>query len=192
MITEDEARRALAGERATILVQVIKNAFATYQKQGNFHKPSTRAHMLSDYMGQEAKKLFAPLDGVRSGSEYASDFFVVDEKFTIQFKKHDRRTYLTKNYRTDRQKKIYETGVLEGMPDLAHIYCGYTLNLTESNYKELVVTRRVGETVEWRIDLGDLAAGTLAPIAPIFEGLPEEFVSLPRIVRKSKEAESSE
>jgi hypothetical protein len=192
MVTEEEVRRRLAGERARAIEAGLMGAQVRWQNRQEILTPRTRANVLSDYMVDGALAEFANMPGIALQKKDSSTMFVIDDVLLMKFKKHDSKSLSTRNYPTHRQQFLSSTGYFEGMPNYELVTCGYVFDAAEASFEKLVIARHIGDSLEWWIDLRELADGNVAPVSRIIPGLPDEYVSLPRISRKSKEAEKSE
>jgi hypothetical protein len=86
--------------------------------------------------------------------------------------KHLDRSLKPSNVMTRRQRRIARQQPLPGLEDRAHIVVGYRLDVTESEVSKVVAVKWVGSTLEWSIDLHELASGVLEPVAPVLPLVP--------------------
>lgn len=189
MITEEQAREMLIGDRARALLETVRNAHAMWISDTRRFSPRTRASIISDHMVSGARERFEPLDGIRFSEINSNKLFVVDEALTLNFKMLSRGTLQTRNFPTKQQRHLWSNGTFEGMANYPLVTCGYVWNRTEGDFEKIVIARHADRKLEWSIDLHQLVEGVVTPTRPIFPDLPAEIVSLPRIARKAKEAE---
>lgn len=186
MCSEAEARQIIGVDGASVLVQIVEEAWKSHQDERRQRRSRARAGIVWEYMVDGADKHLATMDGVtRVMLTSDTPGYVLRARLLVRFKKHDKKCK-TSNVATNVQKRLASTGTFDGMPNLAHISCGYILDAAEAGIEAIVVSRIVGNEVEWWIDLRELAAGTLAPMKPILpdlDGAAAELPPLPSIAR---------
>ncbi|WP_431901275.1 hypothetical protein [Micromonospora chalcea] len=188
MITEAEARKIIGVDGAQALVKIVGSAWKRFLDEGIKRSPTTRAGVVWDYMVEAADQhLLGKFDGVQRVMLDKSPAYVLRNRVLLRFKKHD-RAMLTRNIPTELQRRIAQNGFFDGMPGLAVLTCGYILDKAEAGIEKIVAVRSIGGTVDWHIDLPELASGVLAPLKPIIPNIggSEEVASLPSIARVAR------
>jgi hypothetical protein len=139
------------------------------------------------------KAALTEFDGVRKVDLPESAAYVLCERILLRFKKHDRKMRAA-NVDTRVQRVLARQGYFDGMPDLAHVTCGYVPDKAEAGIEKWIVTRTVRRRNEWVIDLLDLAAGMLAPVQPILPGMDgnDQVAPLPSIRRRAEAEEGGD
>jgi hypothetical protein len=143
-----------------------------------------------DYMiGRADSELAKEFDGIDKVSVEGSAAYALRGRLLLRFKKHDRKMR-TRNVATAVQATLARQGYLDGMPELAHVTCGYVLDKAEAGIERFVVVRSVPGS-RWSIDLRELAAGVVAPVQPILPGMETaaELAPLPSIRRRDRAGE---
>jgi hypothetical protein len=130
--------------------------------------------------------LLTEFDGVRRVDLPSSAGYVLCERILLRFKKHD-RALRPSNVPTKVQRVLSRQGYLDGMPDLAHVTCGYILDKAEAGIERFVAVRSVRGN-KWCIDLQELASGVLAPVQPMLPGFDDadHVAPLPSIRRRAE------
>lgn len=168
MCSESEARRVIGPDGALQLVEIIEGGWKEYVKDGRPRRSTPRANVVWDNMMDLAESGFASRDDVRIVPRNQSQAFVLKEKLLLQFKLLD-QNFRPRNIQTRTRKRLAEAGHFDDMPaDLAVVTCGYRLDATESEIRSIRAVRHVKNTMEWSIDLHELASGVFAPASPIF------------------------
>lgn len=191
--SETEVRQIIGAEGAEALLGVIAGGWKAYVDERRVRSRRTRANVVWDNMIELAnRELVDHFDGVRPVELYGSAAYVLNDRLLLRFKKHDRKMR-TSNIMTTVQTALWRQGYLEGMPDLAHVTCGYVLDKAEAGIEKYVVVRATARMrkPEWFIDLADLAAGNLAPVQPVLPGIDgheEQLAPLPSIRRRRRES----
>lgn len=191
--SETEVRQIIGAEGAEALIGVIAGGWKAYVDERRVRSRRTRANVVWDNMIELAnRELVDHFDGVRPVELYGSAAYVLNDRLLLRFKKHDRKMR-TSNIMTTVQTVLWRQGYLEGMPDLAHVTCGYVLDKAEAGIEKYVVVRATARKrkPEWFIDLADLAAGNLAPVQPVLPGIDgheEQLAPLPSIRRRRRES----
>ncbi|MFC6015537.1 hypothetical protein ACFP2T_04915 [Plantactinospora solaniradicis] len=191
MLSEAEARKIVGVDGAEKLIEVVEGAWQDHLDEGQRRGIRARAAVVWEYMIRRADDaLVEGMEGVRRAELTGSAGYVLRERMLLRFKKHS-RALLSRNYPTRIQVRLDRQGFLDGMPQLAHVTCGYVLDRVEASIEKVVLVRKVAGQVEWAIDLRELAAGVLAPVAPILPSLPgsgaAEIAALPSIARVARE-----
>jgi hypothetical protein len=189
--SEAEARRVIGPAGAATLIDIISGGWQVYLDEGRVRRRRTRAGIVWEGMIERADRdLRDSFDGVRKVELPESAGYVLCERILLRFKKHD-RAMRTTNVSTVMQRVLNRQGYLDGMPDLAHVTCGYVLDRAEAGIEKWIVTRPLRRRNEWVIDLRDLAAGTLAPVQPILPGMDggDQDAPLPSIRRRAESEE---
>jgi len=191
LLSEGEARKIVGVDGAERLVEIVEGAWQDHLDEGQSRGVRARASIVWDYMIKRADDvLVRGMEGVRRVELPGSAGYVLRERMFMRFKKHNREMF-PKNYPTPVQIRLDRAGFLDGMPQLAHVTCGYILDKVEAGIEKIVLVRKVAGQVEWFIDLRELAAGVLAPVTPILPSLPgsgaAEIAALPSIARVARE-----
>ena len=185
--SEAEARQVIGVQGAATLIEIISGAWKDYLDEGRVRRRRTRAGIVWEAMIERADRdLVGKFDGVRKVDLPESAAYVLCERILLRFKKHDRKMRTT-NVGTLVQRAVAHQGYFDGMPDLAHVTCGYVPDKAEAGIENWIVTRTVRRRNEWVIDLRDLAAGMLAPVQPILPGMDgnDQIAPLPSIRRRA-------
>lgn len=196
MCSESEARRIIGPDGAEQLVDIVIGGWDQYRADGRPRRSTPRANVVWDNMMDLAESSFAARDDVEVVPNHQSQGFILKGRLLLRFKKID-RNWRPRNVQTKTQIRLAETGHFDGMPeDLVALTCGYQLDPTESEIQHVRVLRMVKNSLEWSIDLKELAAGVLAPAAPIF-GDPGTGTVLPKLPsirppRRIKEGEQGQ
>lgn len=191
--SETEVRRIIGADGAEALVGVISGGWQGYLDERRVRSRRTRANVVWDNMVERAdKELVGHFNGVRRVDVHGSAAYVLNDRLLLRFKKHDRKMR-TSNIMTAVQSSLWRQGYLDGMPDLAHVTCGYILDKAEAGIEKFVVVRATASKrkPEWYIDLADLAAGNLAPVQPVIPGIDsqgDQVAALPSIRRRRSES----
>jgi hypothetical protein len=186
--SEAEVRQIIGADGAATLIDIISGAWQAYLDEGAVRRRRTRAGIVWEGMIKRADRdLLTQFDGVRKVELPDSAAYVLRERIVLRFKKHDRKMRTT-NVPTLVQRVLARQGYFEGMPELAHVTCGYVLDKAEAGVEKWVVTRPVRRRTEWVIDLRELAAGTLAPMQPMLPGIEgtDQAAPLPSIRRRAE------
>jgi hypothetical protein len=189
--SEAECRQVIGAQGAATLMEIISGGWKDYQDEGRVRRRRTRAGIVWEAMIARADHdLLTRFDGVRKVQLPDSAAYVLRERIVLRFKKHDRKMR-TANVGTIVQRVLSRQGYFDGMPDLAHVTCGYVLDRAEAGIEKWIVTRTVRRKTEWVIDLRDLAAGMLAPVQPVLPGMDgdDEVAPLPSIRRRAETGE---
>lgn len=185
--SEAEVRQIIGPTGAETLIGIIAGAWQDYVAEGRRRMRRTRAGIVWEHMIEHADRdLLGGFDGVRRVDLPDSAAYVLRERILLRFKKHDRRLR-TSNIPTRVQRALARQGHFDGMPDLAHVTCGYVLDAAEAGIEKFVVVRPVRGD-KWSIDLRELASGVVAPLQPIIPGISGagEDAPLPSIKRRAK------
>jgi hypothetical protein len=191
--SETEVRRIIGAEGAEALIGVISGGWQVYLDERRVRSRRTRANIVWDNMVELAdKELVGHFDGVRRVDIHGSAAYVLNDRLLLRFKKHDRKMR-TSNIMTAVQSALWFQGHLDGMPDLAHVTCGYILDKADAGIEKFVVVRSTGKKrkPDWHIDLTDLAAGNLVPVQPFIPGIDaqaDQIAQLPSIRRRKTES----
>jgi hypothetical protein len=191
--SETEVRQIIGAEGAKALIGVISGGWQAYLKEQRVRSRRTRANVVWDNMIELAdRELVGHFDGVGRVDLYGSAAYVLNDRLLLRFKKHDRKMR-TSNIMTTVQRALWRQGYLEGMPDLAHVTCGYVLDRAEAGIEKCVVVRATASKrkPEWFIDLADLAAGNMAAVQPVLPGIDVQagqLAQLPSIRRRQAES----
>jgi hypothetical protein len=189
--SETEVRQIIGTDGAEALIGVISGGWQAYLDERRVRSRRTRANVVWDQMIDIADRdLVTGFEGVRPVSIYGSTAYVFNDRLLLRFKKHDRKMR-TSNVLTAVQDVLARQGYLDGMPDLAHVTCGYVLDKAEAGIEKCVVVRATARKrkPDWVIDLADLAAGNIAPVQLVLPGLDgqaEQVAPLPSIRRRDK------
>ena len=190
--SETEARKIISPDGASALIGIITGGWQDYLDEGRRRSRRTRAGIVWEAMIERADEDLKDFDGVSQVSIHGSRAYVLSDRLLMRLKKHDRRLR-TSNVPTAVQRVLAQ-GYFDGMPDLAHITCGYILDKAEAGIERLVVVRTVRGKPIWHFDLRDLAAGNLVPPQPILPGIDgsDDIAPLPSIRRRAKDAEGED
>ena len=191
--SEAEVRQIIGADGAATLIKIISDAWQAYLDEGRLRTRRTRAGIVWEQMIQHADSdLLTNFDGVRRVDLQASAAYVLRDRILLRFKKHDRRLR-TSNVPTIVQKLLARQGYLDGMPELAHVTCGYILDKAEAGIEKFVVVRSVRGD-KWSIDLRELASGVLAPVQPALPGIggAGQDAPLPSIRRRDEADEDAD
>jgi hypothetical protein len=165
--SEAEVRQIIGADGAGTLIDIISGAWQAYLDEGRVRRRRTRAGIVWEAMTERADRdLVTRFDGVRKVELPDSAAYVLRERLLLRFKKHDRKMQ-TSNVRTAMQRALARQGYLDGMPELAHVTCGYVLDRAEAGIEKWIIVRSIRSKPEWVIDLTELAAGILAPLPSI-------------------------
>ena len=190
MVTEAQARQIIGVEGANVLADIITGAWRDHLAEGRPRGQRARADIVWEYMTARADEKLATMEGVSRTERYNSPLYVLRERMILRFKKHN-QDFETRNYKTAEQKALDSQGHFDGLPDLPHVSCGYVLDAADADIDRLVVVRRVRGSVEWFIDLNDLARGNVEPATPIIPDFPtvtgDDIAPLPSIRIKRDE-----
>lgn len=185
--TEAEVRQVIGAAGAATLIGVIEGGWQAYLKEGKRRALRTRAMIVWEHMIELADRdLLTQFEGVGRVDLPGSVGYMLRDRILLRFKKHDRR-FRTSNVPTKVQRVLARQGHFDGMPDLAHITCGYVLDKAEAGIERFVVVRSV-RGGKWIIDLKELASGVLAPVQPVLPGIGPagQVAPLPSIRRRVK------
>lgn len=190
MLSEGEARKIVGVEGAKRLIEIVEGAWQDHLDEGRRRGLRARASIVWDHMIRRADEaLVEGMEGVRRTELQGSAGYVLRERMLLRFKKHS-RALATRNYPTRTQIRLNGQGFLDGMPQLAHVTCGYILDKVEAGIEKIILVRTVAGQIEWFIDLRELATGVLAPVTPILPSLPgsgaAEIAALPSIARVAR------
>lgn len=187
-MTEVEVRAALNGKRAKVLLSVWDRAWAQYQADGRKRHYRARANVVWDnaVMLADAELTVLP-DVDRRGSD-EMPVYVFDDVLAVTLKKTDSRM-LTSGVRTRARRARLTTGMLDGMPALYHVTCGYLLDKADAGIEAYPIVRTILRKPEWNFDLREIVdPGTgLVPATPILPYGPEP--SLPTIRPAAEEVD---
>jgi hypothetical protein len=192
--TEAEVRSIIGPTGAAGLIDVISDGWQDYVAEGKVRSRSTRAGIVWDGMIMHADSDMAPnFVGMHRVTVRGSAAYVLRDRILLRFKMHQ-SNLRTSNIPTAVQRMLLVQGYLDGMPELAHVTCGYVLDKAQAGIEKFVVVRHVRAKPEWHIDLKDLASGGLAPMQPIIPGTggPDDLAPLPGIRRRDEAGEGSE
>jgi hypothetical protein len=192
--SEAEVRQIVGTDGAATLIEIISGAWQAYLDEGRVRRRRTRAGIVWEAMIERADRdLLTSFDGVRKVELPDSAGYVLCDRILMRFKKHDRKMRTT-NVGTTVQRVLARQGYFDGMPDLAHVTCGYALDKAEAGIEKWIITRPVRRKTEWVIDLRELAAGTLAPVQPMLPGIDpaEQVAPLPSIRRRAEAEEGGD
>jgi hypothetical protein len=190
--SEAEVRQIIGTEGAEAFIGVISGGWGAYLDERRVRSRRTRANVVWDNMVEVADRdLVAHFDGVHRVDIHGSAAYVLSDRLLLRFKKHDRKMR-TSNVLTAVQGALWRQGYLDGMPDLAHVTCGYVLDKAEAGIEKFVVVRATARQrkPEWIIDLAELAAGKVTPVQPVLPGIDgqaDEVAPLPSIRRRRAE-----
>lgn len=185
-------RQIIGTEGAEAFIGVISGGWGAYLDERRVRSRRTRANVVWDNMVEVADRdLVAHFDGVHRVDIHGSAAYVLSDRLLLRFKKHDRKMR-TSNVLTAVQGALWRQGYLDGMPDLAHVTCGYVLDKAEAGIEKFVVVRATARQrkPEWIIDLAELAAGKVTPVQPVLPGIDgqaDEVAPLPSIRRRRAE-----
>jgi hypothetical protein len=184
--TEAEVRQIIGADGAATLIEIIAGAWQDFVDEGQRRMRRTRAGIVWEHMIERADSdLLTKFDGVRRVDLPDSAAYVLRERILLRFKKHDRHMR-TSNVSTVVQRVLARQGYLDGMPELAHVTCGYMLDTAEAGIEKFLVVRSVRGD-KWFIDLQELASGVLAPVQPVIPGLEStDEAPLPSIRRRAE------
>jgi hypothetical protein len=154
-------RQVVGVQGAQALVDVTRGAWQDYidEDRQRFHR-ATRAHIVWDYMVQRADAVLADMEGVARIKRHERPLYVLRQLIMIRPKLHTRET-ATRNYPTKAQLNVQATGLFPDHED-PNVMFGYKLDAAEAGIQQYVLT---SPTDPWVIDLEELAAGELRPIA---------------------------
>lgn len=186
-MTEEEARALLNGRRAEVLRSIWDDAWMQYRADGRKRHYRARAGVMWDNAVTLAEAKLTSLPGVVRRGADEMPVYVFDDVMAVTLKKTSRQLR-TAGARTRARRHRLATGMLNGMPDLSFVTCGYTLDRAEADIEAYPVVRMVVGRPEWNFDLRDVVeAGVgLAPTSPVIPyGVP--IPSLPTIRPASKE-----
>lgn len=166
MCSEGDARAILGrGDRATRIVKIVEQAWQRHIDDGQVRRKSVRAGIVWNHMVDEAESLLTNQSGIERVGTDEMPMWRVDDRLILRFKKHD-RDLLTNNYQTKIQRQVRAVAHLPGLEGATVVNCGYMLDAAESDLQQIVTSKRIGPSVEWHIDMRELAAGVLAPRKP--------------------------
>jgi hypothetical protein len=181
----------LNGERAKVLLSLVDRAWEQYTAEGRKRHYRVRAGVVWNNAVDLADVELVALPGVdRRGSD-EMPVYVFDDALALTFKKHS-RNLRTSGVRTRLRRARLATGMLDGMPDLSYVSCGYALDKAEAGIESYPVVRTVNGKPEWNFDLREVAEpGTgLAPTTPVLPYGP--VPSLPTIRPAAKEEDGQD
>lgn len=185
-VTEAEVRALLNGNRAEVLLSLFDRAWEQYKADGRKRHYRVRANIVWDNAVTLADEELVSLPGVERRGADDMPVYVFDDVLAVTLKKTTRDMY-TSGVRTRRRRVRLSTGMLDGMPHLSYVTCGYTLDKAEAGIEFYPVVRTVSGKPEWNFDLREIVepGSGLASTAPI---LPYGAVpSLPTIRPVAKE-----
>ncbi len=185
-MTEADVRAMLNGKRAEVLLSVLDRAWKQYLADGRKRHYRARANVVWDNAIALADVELVSLPGVERRGSNDMPAYVFDDALAVTLKKHA-RNLRTSGVRTHRRRVRLLTGRLDGMPDLYHVTCGYTLDNAGAGIEFYPVVRTVSGKPEWDFDLREITEpGTgLVPTTPVLPYGPTP--SLPTIRPAAKE-----
>ncbi len=181
---EATARQHLYPHADTIIC-VFEAAWSRYRGTSLLVGKRSRASIVHDFVTEEAELAIASRSGVRMIRSYGVPIYVIDDSLGVRLKKHanDKRTA---NVMTLHQNLILNQQLtLGGLPPVTYVSAGYVLDSTGSELRGLGVSKWIrgvnGPLLEWWVDLRELAAGQLSPVAPALPFAPPPALPLPAV-----------
>jgi hypothetical protein len=189
MLSEADARQILRGERAEAIVDIVDSAWDAHLQERRARSRRTRANIVWDAMSDFAERTLVSMDGVARIERYGIPLYAFDDQLVLNFKKHT-DDFLTHNVATDHQDRLARQGHLDGLPGIVRVTCGYVLDAAEAGVSQIVTVRRVADTLEWWIDMRELASGVLAPVTQVLPFAVTTAAPLPGIRPVARDGDS--
>ncbi len=182
VLSEAMARKIIGGEGAEVLIEIVQAAWQQELDQQRPRHRSTRAANVWNNMVDLADEHLVAMEGVERMEFYTRPSYVLRDRMLLVLKKHSRE-WATAAYQTPRQASALQAGLFDEHP-AAIVTCGYVLDRAEAGIEKIIAVRHVDNALEWAIDLPELAAGQLLPVADIFDGTETEDLNAVRSIRR--------
>ena len=172
--SEQHFRTTLGQERATALLEALVTSSErarTIAVREGFGEARTEPAVAFDFAITSLADRLEGLGGVYSTTVNGQHFWIVDDAYAIRVKKL-RSGYRSANHRSRQQEMISRQRPLPGLAPLIYVTAGPVYSDRTGLVVEFVVVKYCKgpmhkQRVEWVIDLHDLAAGGMVPVAPI-------------------------
>lgn len=165
MVSEAMVRHVVGIEGAKAMIEIVEGAWQDLLAEPihRYHR-ATRAHIVWDYMVQRSDDLLAAMEGVERVERLTRPIYVLRDLIAVRPKLHTRDA-TTRNYPTRSQRVVQATGMF---PDSRYqnVTFGYRLDAAEAGIEQYLITSPADA---WVIDLEELAAGELRPVARMFD-----------------------
>ncbi|MBW4079362.1 MAG: hypothetical protein HIU84_12815 [Acidobacteria bacterium] len=179
---EPEAIELIGQEGARLLTTIVRDAWDELHNQPLGLLARTRRQDMSDLMIQHANRRLLVHAQIELHVKDTIYWYVWDEIAAIRFKHHG-RSGLTSNQSSGAQTVIAEQGTLPGLPQgLVYLSCGATLDRTETEITQVLLTKRSGRLNEWALDLDRLADGDFGPQTSPLPIVPNNSPTVGKII----------
>jgi hypothetical protein len=172
--SEQHFRSTFGPERAGVLLQALAAGSSRARHLSvteGFVEARTEPTVAFDLSTKNLDGRFDAEPGVRRALVNGQILWIVDETFAVRVKKL-KSGYRASNHESGQQAAITAQLPLDDMPSLIYLTAGTRYSHRTGLAEEYVVVKHRAswssrQVVEWVVDLEDLAAGGLAPTAPV-------------------------
>ena len=178
--SEQHFRTTLGQERASVLLQALESSSERARVLAvdeGFNEARTEPTVAYDLAARSLTESFEQLEGVRPVQRKGLRLWIVDERYALRVKKLT-PGYRSSNHHSQQQELVSRQSRLPGLDPVIYVTAGAVYSDQTGLAEEVVVVKYLEgpmqkQQVEWVVDLHDLAAGGMVPVALILP-LPTE------------------